>query len=59
METIRERTPLGKNGAALAAFGEMVAVFFNPDDPFNGVEEGVKLGESTLKRFLLSEVLSS
>lgn len=46
--------PLGRNGAALAAFGEMVVVaagFLGPAEPFKS--EGVKLGESTLSRFLL------
>lgn len=49
--------PLGRNGAALAAFGEMVVVavgFLAPPEPFRS--EGVKLGESTLSRFLLLRV---
>lgn len=45
---------LGWKGAALAAFGEIVLVdFFAPDDPLTANEEGVKLGDSTLNRFLL------
>ena len=50
---IRDAIPLGMNGAALAALGDMVAVFFPALDPLRGVPDGVKLGESTLNRFLL------
>lgn len=49
---IREIIPFGRNGAAFAAFGDIV-VFFPPIAPFKGVPEGVKLGDSTLSRFLL------
>ena len=55
---IREMIPLGRNGAAFAAFGEIV-VFFPLTVPFKGVPEGVKLGDSTLSRFLLSQKSSS
>lgn len=46
---------LGKNGAALAALGEIVVLpdfgtFFGPS--LGDRKEGVKLGESTLKDFL-------
>lgn len=44
---------LGWNGAALAAFGEMVVDFFGAEVPLPDKREGVKLGESTLNRFLL------
>lgn len=44
---------LGWNGAALAAFGDMVVDFFGADVPLPDKREGVKLGESTLNRFLL------
>ena len=44
---------LGWKGAALAAFGEMVVDFFGVEVPLPDRREGVKLGESTLNRFLL------
>jgi hypothetical protein len=44
---------LGWNGAALAAFGEMVVDFFGAEVPLPDKRDGVKLGESTLNRFLL------
>lgn len=43
----------GWNGAALAAFGEIVVDFFGADVPFPDRRDGVKLGESTLNSFLL------
>jgi hypothetical protein len=45
--------PLGRKGAALTAFGEIVELFFGAPAPLSGSEEGVKLGESTFKCFLL------
>jgi hypothetical protein len=45
-------TPLGRNGAALAAFGDIEAAFFGVD-PFAANRDGVKLGESTFNPFLL------
>lgn len=56
-KTIRDETPLGWNGAAFAAFGDIVAVFFVgvvAVEPLADSKEGVKLGESTLNRFLLN-----
>jgi len=52
---IREIICLGRNGAALAAFGDIVALLdfpalFTPSD--GDRNEGVKLGESTLNDFL-------
>lgn len=52
-DAIREAAVLGWNGAALAALGEMVVDFFGAEAPLPDRREGVKLGESTLKRFLL------
>lgn len=46
--------PLGRKGAALAAFGEMDVAFFDGVDPFAANRVGVKLGESTFSPFLLS-----
>ena len=43
---------LGLKGAALAAFGERPIVFAVALLPFTARDEGVKLGEATLKRFL-------
>lgn len=43
----------GWNGAALTALGEMAVDFFGA--PFPESDDGVKLGESTLNLFLLSE----
>lgn len=52
--SVRDTIPFGRKGAALAAFGDIVLVFFAPPlPPFNGICEGVKLGDSTLRRFLL------
>ena len=49
---IREAVDLGRNGAALAAFGEMEGVFFAPFvASFGERNEGVKLGESTFNVF--------
>lgn len=54
LEHILEIICFGKNGAALAAFGDMVVLadfsglLASPDDR----KEGVKLGLSTLKDFL-------
>lgn len=44
---------LGRNGAAFAALGDMVVDFFGADAPLPESRDGVKLGESTLNRFLL------
>jgi hypothetical protein len=46
---------LGRKGAALTALGEMVGTFFVAGEaaPLEERLDGVKLGESTLKRFLL------
>ena len=44
----------GWKGAALAAFGDIAVDFFGADTPFPDSRDGVKLGESTLNRFLLS-----
>jgi hypothetical protein len=58
--TILEETARGWKGAAFAAFGDIVEAFFKDEledvgeDPLEGIKEGVKLGESTLKRFLLA-----
>jgi hypothetical protein len=49
---VRDIIDLGWNGAAFAALGDMVAAFFPALDPFRG-PDGVKLGDSTLNRFLL------
>lgn len=43
--------PLGLNGAALAALGERPLVLGGNGEPFTESEDGVKLGESTFKRF--------
>ena len=43
---------LGLKGAALAAFGERPRVFGGVWLPFTASDEGVKLGEAMLKRFL-------
>jgi hypothetical protein len=48
----------GWNGAALTAFGEMAVDFFGAEVPFPDKRDGVKLGESTLKRFLLFSMMS-
>jgi len=54
----RDVTLLGRKGAALAALGEIVVVFF---DDVSLVErsDGVKLGESTFSPFLLLLLLLS
>lgn len=49
--SVRGVTPLGRKGAAFAAFGDIEAVFFA--EPLRARVDGVKLGESTLRRFLL------
>lgn len=46
--------PFGRNGAALAALGEMVLGFFGVD-PFAANNVGVKLGESTFNPFLFDQ----
>jgi len=43
----------GMNGAATAALGEMAVGFFVPAATFGERKEGVKLGESTLRVFLV------
>lgn len=52
-DAIREAVVLGWKGAAFAALGEIVVDFLGTDAPLPDKREGVKLGESTLKRFLL------
>lgn len=55
---IRDEIPRGWKGAAFAALGDIVAVFFMVadaivgEDPLEDSNVGVKLGESTFKRFL-------
>lgn len=44
---------LGLKGAALAALGERPRVFGVAWLPFTASDEGVKLGEAILKRFLM------
>lgn len=46
--------PFGRNGAALAALGDMVLGFFGVD-PFAANNVGVKLGESTFNPFLFDQ----
>lgn len=41
----------------MAAFGDMVVAFLAVEEPLVGSKEGVKLGESTLKRDLLPPLL--
>lgn len=43
---------LGLKGAALAAFGDRPKVFAVAWLPFTASDDGVKLGEAMLKRFL-------
>lgn len=50
---LRDEAVRGWKGAAFAALGEMVVAFFAAEVPFPERIDGVKLGESTLKRFLL------
>jgi hypothetical protein len=50
---VRDDVARGWKGAALAAFGDIVVDFFGADTPFPDSRDGVKLGESTLNRFLL------
>ena len=50
---IPEASPLGLKGAAFAALGERPSDFGEPLTEREESEEGVKLGESTLRRFLL------
>lgn len=56
---IRDDATLGWNGAALAALGEMVVDFLETDVPLPDKSDGVKLGESTLNRFLLLNYIMS
>lgn len=50
---LREMIAFGINGAALAAFGEIPAVFLVVAFvPLGDRKEGVKLGESTFNDFL-------
>lgn len=46
--------PFGRNGAALAALGDMVLGLFGVD-PFAANNVGVKLGESTFNPFLVGQ----
>lgn len=47
-----EMIAFGMNGAALAAFGEIPAVFLTVAlEPFGDRKEGVKLGDSTFNVF--------
>jgi hypothetical protein len=48
---IRAAVDLGINGAALAALGEIEVPFFAEPAPLAERRDGVKLGESTLRRF--------
>lgn len=48
--SIPEASPFGLKGAALAAFGER-PLDFDGVVPFTARDEGVKLGESTLRCF--------
>ena len=41
----------------MAAFGDIVVAFLVAEEPLVGNKEGVKLGESTLKRGLLLPLL--
>lgn len=43
--------PFGLNGAALAAFGDIPALFKPALTPLLASVDGVKLGESTVRRF--------
>ena len=43
----------GLNGAALAALGDRPGAFEVLGAPFGVRDDGVKLGESTLKRFFM------
>jgi hypothetical protein len=56
-DVLREVTLLGRNGAALTALGDMDVVFLGAEEPFAARSDGVKLGESTLNRFLLHFVV--
>ena len=49
--------PFGLKGAALAAFGENPLVLEGNEEPFTESEAGVKLGESTFKRFFTLRVI--
>lgn len=51
---VRDDVVRGWKGAALAALGDIAVDFFGADTPFPDSRDGVKLGESTLNRFLLS-----
>lgn len=48
-----DASPFGLNGAALAAFGESPFGFRGDAKPLPAKEEGVKLGESTLRCFFV------
>lgn len=56
---IRDAAGRGWNGAAFAAFGEMGLDFLGPEVPLPERRDGVKLGESTLNRFLLLNIVIS
>jgi hypothetical protein len=53
---IRDAAGRGWNGAAFAAFGEMGFDFLGAV-PLPDKRDGVKLGESTLNRFLLLKIV--
>ena len=55
---IRDAVGRGWNGAAFAAFGEIGLDFLGPV-PLPERSDGVKLGESTLNRFLLLNIIIS
>ena len=52
MGNLLELLPLGINGAAPAALGDIAVSFFAIVAPFVAGDAGVKLGESTFRRFL-------
>ena len=54
---IRGMNDLGRNGAALAALGDIAAGFLPVLASFGVRKEGVKLGESTLKVFFVMLLL--
>lgn len=56
---IRDVAGRGWNGAAFAAFGEMGLDFLGAEVPLPDRRDGVKLGESTLNRFLLLSIVIS
>ena len=53
-DVMEDIEPFGRNGAALAALGDMVLGFFGVD-PFAANNVGVKLGESTFNPFLFNQ----